>query len=513
MKEIYERAEQVIAWLGKPDDGMREGMDAVCKVHRFYCRHEYSQRAGYDGRIGRRENDVCFEGVPCGDVPSREPSLEDWIAGAKIYERSYFHRLWMVQELVVARRARVACGAYETDFRCIRDFMVASFVFKAEGLDVKCKEFAQQIGNSEAIAIPSLQYRSRNGENETVSPEDLSWLLWRTRTLGCSDPRDKVFAILNLAAESSRSSLRPDYGVKLDSLYISVAKEILLHGPSEEDISSRLFESLTVPASRELPSWVPDWRLPDVEVRIRGARPFDATGMGRYCNQDLFVSFPNLRQVKLKGTLLATVTGVEKNNRNCVENFEPTLDLTEAWRMALSIVTDGKYLHTRKAIQDNFLRTMLADSWVNETNEGRSIPASRLQRLVADFKVAKGFPAVLSDPESVSEIQWRLISHCFFVTEESMMGLCPLHTLPGDRIALIIGSSAPVVLRERENGTFQLLGICYLHGFMLGEWTDKLAVDAKAQDPEYEDMFFDMFRELWTSDDYVLTWTRDIVLE
>ena len=177
MKEIYEKATQVVGWLGKGDDGIAEAMEVACRVHRFYCRKDYAPFAEYDGRIEREAENVCFGGVASREVPGKEPRLEDWTIAAKVYERSYFSRLWMVQELVVAQRARVICGAFETDFRCIRDFAVSSFVYKSITADAHTKSVMQEIENMESMAIPLLQYRSRNGANGVVDADDLSWLL------------------------------------------------------------------------------------------------------------------------------------------------------------------------------------------------------------------------------------------------------------------------------------------------------------------------------------------------
>ena len=513
MKEIYEQATQVVAWLGRNSEGIAEAMEAVCKVHRFYCRNAAFPKAGYDGRIERLKGDICFRGVASIDAPEQEPGIEEWRKAARIYERSYFVRLWMVQELVAAQRVRVVCGSLETDFRCLRDLVVASYVLKAISSNTGIKTAMTEIQNMESTAIPLLHYRSRNGMNETIDAEDLSWLLWRTRSLGCHDPRDKIFAVLNLAKAASRSSLKPDYSMEVEELYTSVAREILMQGPIEEDIALRLFDSLTSPTSDKLPSWAPDWRISQWEVRIRGSKTFDATGMGRYCDRELYISFPDPRRLRLKGVIATTVAAIEKDKRRCAEMFESTLDLTEAYRMALSISQDKKYKHSRKPIQDEFLRTILADSWIAEDNEGKSVKTDELLDIYEHWKGMENMEAILFDSPAVTEIQWRLMSHRFFVSDKQMMGLAPFATLPGDQVAFVIGSSWPLLVRQTSKETFKLIGICYLHGFMFGEWIDKLAVDAKARDPAFEEMFFDQFKELWISDDMISKWSQYIVLE
>ncbi len=49
------------------------------------------------------------------------------------------------------------------------------------------------------------------------------------------------------------------------------------------------------------------------------------------------------------------------------------------------------------------------------------------------------------------------------------MGIGPIEVEVGDSIYIIMGSEVPIILRDQGNGTFMMVGECYLHGIMDGE--------------------------------------------
>ncbi|KAL9120820.1 MAG: hypothetical protein Q9187_002625 [Circinaria calcarea] len=512
MKEIYEKAERVIAWLGADDGGMEGAMEATCMIHRRYLRGTPEE---WDKRLERADDGKCYGGIDWRQVPAEEPTIGDWFKAAKLLERSYFSRLWMVQELVVARQVLLLCGALETDFRCLRDFIVTTFVYAAKPDAGAALENAQEIQNMGSLAIPMLQYSSRTGVDERIILEDLSWLLWRTRSLGCSDPRDKVFAVLNISKTGARFSLKADYRMDLESVYSAAAREILEYGPSEHDMALNLFESLTHPMSSDLPSWVPDWRIANSsEIRIRGCRPVDATGLGRFRSTELYTSFPSNRRLELKGVIVTSINTVRKEPCDAdTASKHSEFDFTESFRLAETAAVNGKYLHTRKPIGSEFIRARLTDSWTRDDNEGHKLRQSDIEDIFPLWKGQQDSTMYITNPSLVFEIRKRSLSHCFFIAETNMMGLCPFATLPRDVVSIVVGCSMPLVLRpSNDEGVFRLIGVCYLHGFMDGEWVRELAIEAKCRDEKTEDMDFEEFLLSWTRDEEVLRWTRSIVL-
>jgi hypothetical protein len=60
------------------------------------------------------------------------------------------------------------------------------------------------------------------------------------------------------------------------------------------------------------------------------------------------------------------------------------------------------------------------------------------------------------------------------ITEGGLLGLAPMNSIPGDRIALLEGGSVPFIVRPTgvEN-QFEMVGDAYVHGIMDGEaWGD-----------------------------------------
>jgi hypothetical protein len=65
------------------------------------------------------------------------------------------------------------------------------------------------------------------------------------------------------------------------------------------------------------------------------------------------------------------------------------------------------------------------------------------------------------------------VGRCLFTTASGMQGVGPLATSPGDMVAVINGTPMPFVIRySEEKQGYELLGECYIDGFMHGEAFD-----------------------------------------
>lgn len=220
---------------------------------------------------------------------------------ATILRKPYWGRIWILQEIVMARRATVICGSLSMEwsqfsfcvervfFFCLSAFLKAPLSnqghtlsstsgqtwirTRAEG-NVICPPYETGIdihGSHAESLIPMplpiqvLSMRILRERRLKRYPLRISTLLQATLGRASSDMRDKVFALLGMANMSEFSTpIIPDYTISYPKVCTQLAVKFLL---SRMDLA--ILEDLEDPIARtmreapprdiHLPSWVPDF--------------------------------------------------------------------------------------------------------------------------------------------------------------------------------------------------------------------------------------------------------------
>jgi hypothetical protein len=175
---------------------------------------------------------------------------------------SWFSRLWVIQECMLAKQLHMYCGPRKIDWL---DFATAIETLIVAVYTVR--QYAQELG----ILLPAwklVTYRARyyllnSGRfYSTESKAELSLLLDEMRDKLCKDDQDRVYAILAAGEDSPR--IRADYTKTVAEVYTEYVSEYLGHttlfnaglcrrGPFPADLKP-------IQDSNYLPSWVPDLR-------------------------------------------------------------------------------------------------------------------------------------------------------------------------------------------------------------------------------------------------------------
>jgi hypothetical protein len=94
---------------------------------------------------------------------------------------------------------------------------------------------------------------------------DFRLLLSEAKYCICSDPRDKIFALLSLVRPNEKGiKIEPDYTKSVYEVYQDVMVQFITVGNLQLLSTIEMHEHL-----EGVPSWVPDWTSPRLSKRLR----------------------------------------------------------------------------------------------------------------------------------------------------------------------------------------------------------------------------------------------------
>ena len=108
MTRIFESAQRVLIWLG-PDDGtLLNVLGLVRKWADPYNDLATSMEIFFQGV----NNPHLFKAADYVGQLAKEMTREEWAILSAFFDRSYFKRAWIVQEVSVGRELQVLCGGF-----------------------------------------------------------------------------------------------------------------------------------------------------------------------------------------------------------------------------------------------------------------------------------------------------------------------------------------------------------------------------------------------------------------
>ena len=175
---------------------------------------------------------------------SKESSRKQWIALADLLKREWFNRRWVVQELVLAKNRYLYCGDRSLNWKDFEraisfftnriDDIVAMFTNSVENRqDTKILVDVKLAGATALVQIMNDDFRWDEEERlERVS--SLESLVASLPMFESTDPRDTIYALLSIAADTQNWDVLPAH--KRDELRV---KGLV---PFEADYSKNILE-------------------------------------------------------------------------------------------------------------------------------------------------------------------------------------------------------------------------------------------------------------------------------
>jgi hypothetical protein len=186
---------RTLAWLGDEDDTLTESFstcferlrqsaeslpldNTLPKSAKLISRHQSGSLYFVSGLSFSR-------GRSCNDALSAVVALLSWYI-----ERPWFNRLWMFQEVLLARECVCCVGAYELEWSYVqRAFDLTSDITNKPGNVGELGPWAPWV-RTMYTSPPSSSHRN-------IAPS-LKQLLIETIPLECFNDRDKIYALLGL---------------------------------------------------------------------------------------------------------------------------------------------------------------------------------------------------------------------------------------------------------------------------------------------------------------------------
>ncbi|PMD23502.1 hypothetical protein NA56DRAFT_657524 [Hyaloscypha hepaticicola] len=221
MRQIYSRAEKVLAWVGSHSNPIQAAL-ASATIDIF--------------------SEATYRMMP----ESARHSLKEF------FNEEYWRRVWVIQEITVASTVVMLYGDLELPWTRL------AYILKVILRITSQEQDESQIGviGNEIGAGHFLKFREHwLDSNKPITL--LQAMLWTLHTKA-TDPRDKIFALLGLCHDGFRLVPIPNYKQSLGSI-ISEMSKLSFSRNRSLDLMCLKGTGTKLKDSTGLPSWTPNW--------------------------------------------------------------------------------------------------------------------------------------------------------------------------------------------------------------------------------------------------------------
>lgn len=228
MHEVYCRAERVNVWLGEASAGSDRGMELLAEFSKRVRSHSVVKVGStWDNVSGRllgatptlSEDEFSVGYEPVFAMFDDLQHVKDLDEAVNLLRRSWWTRMWTLQESVLGSQVDVYCGSKTVPLAYFFDF--SYFIFYSINF--------QRWKGSHVDATVALRevWRMSDLRDHIRSQGRIGLLLALDSTWNriASDPKDKVIGLLRLLGY--HNDLAPDYAWSIDKVYRTAFKALI----------------------------------------------------------------------------------------------------------------------------------------------------------------------------------------------------------------------------------------------------------------------------------------------
>lgn len=459
MADIFRISTKVLAWTGPLDDSGDREIETV-----FKAAVSMHQRLKYQAAMFSKGQ--CIE-VPDADFKTTIEDIADGIL--RLFESSWFRRLWVVQEVCLPRRPPDLCtGRHVIDFPSLETLCGAPII-TMDKLFTRVTPFLM-------LSQYRLRIRQWTASGVKYKPGHMFLeIIWMRSMRHSTKPHDQIYGVLGLFNSLVHGDLptllQPDYQKPLGQVFrdaiiyiIRETGDLRLLGSRHEGVDG-------------MPSWVHDFRKYPYHFRIWA--PFRRADSITLSTDEMML---NVKGVQL-GVCDAIMPpapissgGFDRNHlqkslRNRVEALERWLARASATVGEKEDVIRNSWSHCAFRSDDKELEAAL-ESRYNDLRKQTGVNATALteEKLTSAFPASdrqNEIPARLPYPDHEAvQLEAYIAREFAIVSEQSCSRVLntSARLQKGDVVSIFLGGAAPFVIRPRRTG-YEIIGSCGLFGF------------------------------------------------
>ncbi|KAK4033624.1 heterokaryon incompatibility protein-domain-containing protein [Parachaetomium inaequale] len=256
MGSIYEKAAQVVIWLGEPTELSGDALPTVRQLNEYL----EARLWGYSGSNAPSTRRFFLRQVlpsTAALTPQQAAEIEkiNWPAINALLSHAWFRRVWVYQEFAIASKATVFVG---------RDSMPLEHLLHPFA-EIFQQPLVRRMSRLNGTALSSVNGLGRfvidgGAAGGRSSSRKLLDLVADGCNRDATNARDRIYGFRSLAHDVKPGDweVTPDYTASVEEVYLRFARWCLLR---KGDLDILRFCNHDRKPIRRLPSWVPDWRF------------------------------------------------------------------------------------------------------------------------------------------------------------------------------------------------------------------------------------------------------------
>jgi hypothetical protein len=485
MGSIYSNAEQILVWLGSDASDVFDCFDDAKEFEEAEALFDTIYAAVDSINSQEPSMQVCSN-VPrfqLGDLD--HDACYAWTTFAKLLDRPWFSRLWVVQEVGLGKSVIALFGDARMEFD---DLMWIAHWLRSEA--VLADYFSINTHYSSVFSIFPARYKETVHESGWDTFDFLE-LLVVTSTQLASDPRDYIYALLGhpRALIGGVPIVEPDYRKTVSALFLEVAIKLIDDTKSLRVLSAVRHRNES-DLEEEYASWVPKWNRDGFSNSIGTNGELSICYDSEAGSSTFWNRITSGNVLHVRGFVFDVIdeysgTVEFDERRGSFENHN-----VDCWQIQAAMRFNSRSTYSVGERLSDIAQTLTTGIKGNQRSHKESpVPvladfaAFRLHLIKQASRRGGVAPSDLA-PEGLAAIQATArggdsnrffnvandvcLERKLFSTRHGMLGLGPRLLREGDLCCILFGATIPFILRPLGQ-QYRLVGEAYVHPLIYGE--------------------------------------------